>query len=299
MACPARVATIAALGLGALAASACVIHVESKDYTAREERRFAVGGVPDLTLVTFDGPVEVRAWDRPEVLVEIHKSGSSQDAVDAIAVVAEQEGGRVRLEVREPARAEWSVGGLHVSRAARLVASVPRACNVLARSGDGSVHAERVSGRIELRTGDGAVRGLGLEGEILADTGDGSIKLSDVSGAVDVRTGDGSIFVSGRLTALRAATEDGSVSLTAAPGSAMNDGWDVSTGEGGVVIGLPDAFGADIDAATSEGVIRVDQAVGASATPEGERRTLRATVGTGGHVLRVRTGEGAIRIRKS
>jgi DUF4097 and DUF4098 domain-containing protein YvlB len=296
---PARVATVVAVGVASLSASACVIQVESKDYTAREERRFTVSGTPDLTLVTFDGPIEVRAWDKPEVLVEIHKSGSSKEAVDAIAVLAEQDGGRVRVEAREPSRAEWSVGGLHMTRQARLVASVPRSCNVLARSGDGSIHAERVSGRLELRTGDGSVRGLGLDGDIHVDTGDGSVKLQDVNGAVSVRTGDGSIFASGRFSALRADTEDGSISLHVARGSAMADAWDISTGHGGVVVGLPDQFGADIDASTSEGVIRVDESVGASAPPGDERRTLRAKLGPGGRVLRIRTNDGTITIRKS
>jgi len=296
---PARFATFVAVGVGPLVASACVVQVESKDYTAREERRFTVSGTPDLTLVTFDGPVEVRAWDRPEVLVEIHKAGSSKEAVDAIAVLAEQEGGRVRVEAREPSHTEWSIGGLQASRQARLVASVPRTCNVLARSGDGSIHAERVSGRLELRTGDGTVRGLGLDGDIRIETGDGSVKLQDVNGAVDVHTGDGSIFASGQLKAIRAETGDGSISLTATPGSAMTDTWNISTGDGGVVIAVPEQFGADIDALTKDGVIRVDESLGASSVPTGDRRTLRATIGSGGRVLRIRTNDGTITIRKS
>jgi hypothetical protein len=296
---PARFATVVAVGVVPLLASACVVQVESKDYTAREERRFVVSGTPDLTLVTFDGPVEVRAWDRPDVLVEIYKAGSSKEAVDAIAVLAEQEGGRVRVEAREPSHTEWSLDGLHTSRQARLVASVPRTCNVLARSGDGSIHAERISGRLELRTGDGGVRALGLDGDVRVETGDGSVKLQDVNGAVAVHTGDGSIVASGQLKAMRAETDDGSISVTATAGSSMADTWNVSTGDGGVVIAVPGQFGAEIDAQTKDGVVRVDESLGPSAAPEGDRRTLRATLGSGGHVLRIRTNDGTITIRKS
>jgi hypothetical protein len=114
-----------------------------------------------------------------------------------------------------------------------------------------------------------------------------------------VHTGDGSIFASGRLATLRAETGDGSISLNAVPGSAMADAWDVSTGDGGVVVGVPEGFGAEVDASTGEGVIRVDGALGASAAPQGERRTLRATIGGGGPVLRIRTNDGTITIRKS
>jgi hypothetical protein len=296
---PSRLARIAAVAVMPFVASACVIEVESKDYTAREERRFPVTGTPELTLVTFDGPIEVRAWDRPEILVEIHKAGSSREAVDAIAVVAEQEGARVRVEAREPSRAEWAVGGWQLSRQARLVASVPRTCNLLARSGDGAIHAERISGRIELRTGDGSVRGLGLDGDIHVESADGSVKLQDVNGAIDVHTGDGSIFASGQLRALRAETSDGSISVTAGQGSVMTEAWDVSTGDGGVVLTVPGSFAAEVDALTKEGVIRMDGSLGASAAPEGDRRALRATIGAGGRVLRIRTNDGTVTIRKS
>ena len=57
----------------ALSAGACVISVDSPVFSAREEKRFPVSGRPDLMVATFDGAIEIRAWDRPEVLVEIEK----------------------------------------------------------------------------------------------------------------------------------------------------------------------------------------------------------------------------------
>jgi hypothetical protein len=44
----------------------------------REEKRFPVSGRPDLSLSTFDGSVEIRAWDRPEILVVIEKRAETK-----------------------------------------------------------------------------------------------------------------------------------------------------------------------------------------------------------------------------
>ena len=45
---------------------------------ADRARREAVHrtGTPDLHLTTFDGAIEIRSWDRPDVLVEIEKRGA-------------------------------------------------------------------------------------------------------------------------------------------------------------------------------------------------------------------------------
>lgn len=280
--------------------SACVVQVESSDYTTRDEKRFAVSGTPEVTLATFDGAVEVRAWDRPEVVVEIERTGSVKELVDAISVVAEQDGNRVRVEAREPATKEWHVGMFtNSSRRARLVASVPRTCNVLAHSGDGSIEAERLRGRVELRTGDGSVQAIDLEGELKVETGDGSVKLQDVSGTVDATSGDGSIFAAGHFQVVRLRTNDGTMSVNAAAGSAMSAAWEISTGDGSVVLSLPDKFDAEIDATTGNGIVRLDTAFGAQGAPANDGRALRARLGSAAHVIRIHSGDGAIKIRKN
>jgi len=42
----------------------CTVSFDAGDAVhMREEKRFTVSGTPDLTLATFDGPVEICAWD--------------------------------------------------------------------------------------------------------------------------------------------------------------------------------------------------------------------------------------------
>jgi len=62
---------LAVAAAATLLTAACEITVDSGPYSVQEEKRFAVTGTPDLSLTTFDGSVEIRSWDRAEVLVEI------------------------------------------------------------------------------------------------------------------------------------------------------------------------------------------------------------------------------------
>ena len=79
--------------------------------------------------------------------------------------------------MKRPRAESFSGFGFHQTASARLIVSVPRDVNVVARSGDGSITIERVNGRLELRTGDGSIRASDVGGELILDTGDGSVTV--------------------------------------------------------------------------------------------------------------------------
>jgi DUF4097 and DUF4098 domain-containing protein YvlB len=286
------------LGIAA-ASSSCVLSVDGDavQETARVEKRFTVTGTPDLSLVTFNGSIEVRAWDRSEVVVEIEKRGVDKGELDSIEIKADQSGDRISVEARKPPGGRAMIR-LGPSPRAKLVASVPQNCNVLARSGDGSIAIERVTGKLELDTGDGSVRGSDLAGQLRAHTADGSMKFESITGPVDIDSGDGGVSVSGKLPVVRLRTGDGSVSVRADDGSVMSEDWEVRTGDGSVTIELPDGFDADLDATSGGGSVRVRDL---SFTVSGEqtRRQVRGKLGSGGHLLKVRTGDGSVNIKRS
>jgi hypothetical protein len=297
----------ALLGL-AVSLGACDVAMDSGTaiYTAREEKRFAVTGRPDLTLGTFDGSIEIKAWDRPEVVVEIEKRAGDKALADAILIKVEQSGNRIRVDVPKPSTTE-SRTGFHVGSgnaffgrvgsSARLTVSVPRDCDVVARTGDGSIAIERVVGRLDLETGDGGVKGRDLGGVLKVHTEDGALDFRDVKGTADLDTGDGGIQVSGVLAAVRAQTNDGAVTVRAEPGSTATEAWDIRTGDGGVSIDVPETLGADLDARTSDGSVRVD-GLSVTGSVEAERQSIRGKLGAGGQMMRIRTGSGTITIRR-
>jgi hypothetical protein len=292
-------AVAAATALGCLAAAGgCVDFALSGETQVieREEHRFQVQPAPLVTLATFDGSIQIRAWDRSEVEIAVEKRAIDKASAEDIEVRADQDGNHVTVEVRIKPGAV--VGGLFnmSRRGARLIVSLPPTARVEARSGDGSIDVEGVAGGVDLQSGDGSIRGRELSGGVVVQTGDGSLRLENVSGPLDARTGDGSIDVDGGFEALRLRTGDGSIRIAAAPGSVARTDWDITTGDGSVLLELPAGFAGEVDARTDDGRITASGIDLTRFDGEDGRRMLRGRLGRGGSTVRIRTGDGSIRL---
>lgn len=290
-------------------AAACEVNLNTEGLASRDTKTYQVTGTPDVVLDTFDGVIEVHSWDRPEVEVEIEKRAMDQSLIDQIKVEAEQKGNTIVIRVTGPARAEFHglTIGHNVSPTGRLRVAVPRATNLQAKSGDGSIRAEEVDGKIVLNTKDGSVTVSRLSGDLQIRTGDGSIRMERVTGKIDLETTDGNITLNAKPTVLHAKTGDGTIRATIEMDSVMSDNWDLTTGDGSVVLSLPATFNAELDAETSDGSVRAthpelrDEDTGRRRGEDSDerrerRRSLRSKMGGGGKSLRVRTGDGTIRI---
>jgi hypothetical protein len=286
---------VAALFVAGLAGTACVDIVQAAQYVDRQDKTFAVSGTPAVSLSTFDGSIEVRSWDKPQVAVTIEKHAHSKEAADALEVRAEQNGNQVTVEVRKPHRGIDIGWGANAS--AKLIVQMPANGTLKASSGDGSIDVRQVNGACDLRSGDGSITASDLAGGLTAHTGDGSIHVQNVVGGIDADTGDGSVEVDGRLEGVKVRTGDGSVDVHAAPGSSKAGDWDIVTGDGSVTLALPEDFGAELDAHTGDGRVDMD---GIAVTVNGtiSKSTIRGRIGNGGRQLRVRTGDGSITLRR-
>ncbi len=294
---PGRTALVVSCLVASSAAAGCTVRLDSQSQIVREEKRFTVKGSPVVRATTFDGSIQIQSWDKPEVLVEIEKRGPTREAVDALIVKSSQDGDTIEVEVQSPPDASFRVVGIGLSSTARLTVWLPERADVRARSGDGSITIDRVSGRVELHTGDGSIRGNDIAGELKLTTGDGSITVDGAEGRLTLDTGDGGVNVSGNLSSVRLHTGDGSIVYRAQPGTTMSEDWELTTGDGGVSLYLPANFGAELDAHTGDGAIRNDLKIGEAETGGTSRRTVRGRLGSGGRQLRIRTGDGSIRLR--
>lgn len=267
------------------------------DSVVREEKTYTVSGTPDVSLRTFDGAIQVRSGTDPNVHVVIERHATSDAEARALQVDAEQSGNRITIEVKRPRG--FSLHWFGESPHANLIVTVPRTTNLTAASGDGSVDAQNVSGRISLHSGDGAVTGAGLKGDIEVDTGDGSVRLEGLDGTLQGRSGDGSIHAAGRLAAVNLRTGDGSIGLVLGQGSTMSGDWSIATGDGSIKVDLPASFDADVDAHSGDGSVSVEGGLKLTVTGTlgSSRHELRGTLGKGGHLLSLRSGDGSIVLR--
>jgi len=289
----------AGFAAAALALAACDISIGASEYSVREEKTFAVSGAPQLAVSTFDGSIEVRGWDRDEVAVEVEKVGPDQATVERIQVTATRNGDAITIDVRKPSPLEST--GMRRTPSANLVVSVPLKTAIVARSGDGSISIRRVTGTLDLDTEDGSIRVEEIAGMLTARTGDGDVIGRKMDGRADIRTDDGVVGLDGVLTALKVETRDGAVEVTARPGSRTDGDWDVTTGDGDLRIEVPEGFGAEVDARTGDGRIRVDTITDRPEATKDEREdrdSVTGRLGGGGKALRLRTSSGSIAVKR-
>lgn len=264
---------VAASGIG------CVdISAGESAYVDTVEKRFAVTGTPTLNLGTFDGNVEIETWNRPEVLVIIEKHAFDKEAADRMQVTAEQAGDVITVKVKEERDGYMH---MHFGRhGATLTITVP------------------TKAQIDANTGDGRITVRNVEGDLRVHSGDGSIHLEHVTGAVDASSGDGSIDVEGTIRQLRARSGDGRLRVRAeGPGPTAD--WTLSTGDGSVVLEVPDNFGAELDATTGDGRVHVS-GLAFSGDTEGRRRSrAHGRIGNGGANITIRSGDGSITVRRT
>jgi hypothetical protein len=271
------------LSLSSLFPGGCVDIVGADIHqVVREEKHFSTTGKPEVVLSTFDGSIEIRPWDKPDVQVIVEKRGRDEAAISSIEVKAEQSGNRVVVDVKAEKHGDrgfhltWNFG-----RSAKLIVSLPAESDVAAKSGDGSIDIERITGKVDLRSGDG------------------NIRARDLSGDVNASTGDGSMTLEGKFAALRVHSDDGSVRIHAAAGSTAASEWDISTGDGSITLEIPDGFGAELDAHTGDGGVHVNDITLSNVTGEIRRNTVRGRLGSGGSLVRLRTGDGSITLKRS
>lgn len=289
----------AGVAAAALALAACDITVGVSDYSVREEKRFTVTGAARLSLTTFDGNIEVRGWDRNEVVVEVEKRGADQPAVEKIQVAAAQTGNTITIDVPKPS--PLATTGFGRTPSANLVVSVPLHTAIVARSGDGAVTVRRLYGDVDVETDDGRVRVEEVNGDVSVRTGDGAVEAPQITGALRIRTDDGSIRTDGVFKGVELETRDGSVDFKARQGSVAESDWTVTTGDGPIRLDLPDGFNVNLDAQCADGRVRVDR-IGAPAPDTGgsderERSSFQGKLGSGGKSFRVRSGSGSITVK--
>lgn len=243
----------------------------SNRLTERDSKSFAVTGTPRVTIDTFDGPINVRTWEKQEVSYSATKRASDQENMQGIHIMAEQRGEEVIIRAEFDRATANRLGNVEASAGFDLF--VPRQANLRVSTSDGRLSIEGVSGEINAKTGDGAVDVRDAKGRLTVETGDGRIRISNFDGTAAVQTGDGGINLDGRFARLTASTGDGSVSLS-----------------------LPGDANATIET-NAESVF--NDGVATSEDNDETKRVRRWRVGNGGNLLTLKTGDGRISLRRS
>jgi Putative adhesin len=238
-------------------------------------KSFSISGQADLRVETSDAQIHVDTWDQKKIEARVtsDKWGFGQGGIE---VRDHQTGDSVELEARFP-------HGVHIM-------SIGNRRTIV------EIHMPR-EGRVRLHTGDGEIRLRDLKGEIDVESGDGRLEVEGVDGVLRAHSGDGHVRARGRFDHLDISTSDGRIEAEALAGSTIGQGWNLKTGDGGVLLTVPENFVADLVLHTGDGHITLDMPV----TVEGkyESNNVRGKLNGGGGLLTIHTGDGSIRLGKS
>ncbi len=237
-----------------------------------------------VTVSNVNGRIQVASWDRQEVRVQavIHAKGLSEDrvqeALKAISVEVTPSAEGLVVETRYPHHHDgffaW-LTGQHVSAEVDYQLTVPKQTSLSAETVNGSVHLDKVDGKLKLSSTNGSIHVDGADGALIANTTNGSVKIRNSAGSVRAETTNGAIEV--ELTSV-------------APKANLH----LETVNGHIALTLPSTLGADIHAETVNGSIRSDLPV----TVQGKlnRREFNGKLNGGGALVHLETVNGSIHL---
>lgn len=241
-----------------------------------------------IDVETFNGSVEITSWDQNAVDISGSKWGPTESAADALRIDTDHTPDSVSVRAVRPSEWRSNLG-------ARFEIKVPKRA-VLDRivTSNGGIRTEDGAGPARMRTSNGSIHVDRLEGRLDGQTSNGAIELMQVNGDTTLHTSNGHIRAERLSGAADASTSNGGIDLELA-GKLAND-VRAHTSNGPITLRLEEPVNARVIATTSNSSIRTDFEVHMSG--EISKHRLAGSIGNGGPMLDLSTSNGSIRILK-
>jgi hypothetical protein len=255
-----------------------------------------LGDGSSLTIKNIVGGITVTeaTGDRVEVRAEKRMRGRGEPS-DISFDVQESSSGTTICTVYRGESACDDAGFNNTRFSVRYTVAMPRGLRLHASTGNGDLSVERAGSEVELHTGNGGIRIGETEGRVIASTGNGDLEVAGARGPVRASTGNGRIFVATAAGPVSANTGNGDIDVRMQSLSSSGD-MEFRSGAGAVRVTLPGDFNGDVDASTGNGELRTDFAIRLVGRLDPQH--MRGTIGTGGRMLRLSSGNGRLEIRK-
>lgn len=178
---------------------------------------------------------------------------------------------------------------------------------------ESEAEARRLAAAIRIRTEDGRIsaeesesarrRGWSVSYDVYVPrrsdldlrTHNGGISVEGVQGRIDVEALNGGVSIRNVQGDLRGGTTNGGVTLSLDGDRWVGEGVDLETTNGGITIIVPERYSARLETGTVNGGMNVDFPI----TVQGRvGRRLSTTLGSGGPLIRVRTTNGGVTLRR-
>ena len=254
-----------------------------------------------LTILNGNGPITVReaAAGSDRVEVRATKIPRARSSIQDVAFdVAETASGVeiCTLYGRQTSCRDRGGWNNRIDVRVEFTVSVPRSLRLKISTGNGEVSIERAGADVSASTGNGRVTVGQTEGRVNVSTGNGDVQVDGANGPVSVSTGNGRVSIATAKGAVDATTGSGDIDvrIKALP---VDGDMRFNSGSGSIRVMLPANYNGRIDAMTGNGSLSSDFEI--SIIGRLESHHIRGTIGSGGPLMRLSTGNGTIELRKN
>lgn len=262
-------------------------------------RRISSGG--SVTIKNFNGAINITSSSGSEVQIRAEKRvrgerGGASVSDIAFDVDESSEGVMFCTVWRGDSMCDEDHNMRDVRGSVILTVAIPRDARLKASTGNGELTVESAGAEVEVATGNGRVRVGPTQGRVRASTGNGDVEIENAKGPVKVSTGNGRVFVATSAGPVTATTGNGDIDVRM-QSLRTDDDMTFSSGSGTIRLTLPAEFNGEIDAGTGNGTLSSDFAIQLRGRMDPQH--VRGTIGSGGRVIRMRTGNGRLELLKS
>lgn len=237
----------------------------------------------DLEALTSNGSVEASGVAHARLGT---RNGQIATREIAAALQARTRNGAVHVEdCAGPVEVQTEHGRIEVRRAQS---------EVTARTSNGSIHLEECAGVVEVKTENARIEIRQARDWITAQTCNGAIQIEDSPGPIEARTSSGSIGIRRARHAVYARTSDGRIEVELDEPEASVDA-ELLTSNSSIDLTVPRSLSARLVADTANARISMEPAENVQFA--GGPTHLETVLGAGEGSVRLRTSNGAIRIR--
>ncbi len=241
-----------------LAATAMLIASETPE-KGDSLRSFSFQPGGRLSIEASNGSVEISGWDRESVEIAGVPRDSNGDS--QIQIVKADHTLRIR--------------GLTADNSETIRIHVPRRITLDA-----------------VASTNGEIRVSGIEGDVSLKSSNGRIEASNVRGLLQVHSSNGAIVVNRQDGSAWIHSSNGPIEIGAISAAPL----EIQTSNGPIIVRVPAALNADLNARTSNGTIQSDFDV----RPGVIKRThLEGVIGSGGPMLKLSSSNGAIQLLRN
>ncbi|MFP8878833.1 MAG: DUF4097 family beta strand repeat-containing protein [Myxococcota bacterium] len=257
---------------------------ETLDIEAPESRALRVYNSNGRTAVWGEERDDIEA--RITKIARAESEEGARELLDEIRVTSTDIAGALELDVEIPRK--WNRRG-----SVNLEIRMPRDLSVELSSENGRLDVEGVQGAVSARSSNGAAVLRNIVGDVDVATSNAKVFCSHTCGLLVARSRNGKIELEEHSGSIDASTSNSSI--RASVHEIGDEGVQLATSNGPIVLALPDRVDCEIDVRVDNGTIRNDRQL-CQCTRESNGRVV-GRLGDGGALVKLRTSNGSIALR--